>query len=192
MEKYQRGKIYAIICRKTDRRYIGSTCEPTLAKRLAQHVKDCKQWKEGKSYTTSFDIIKDGDYHIVLLESYPCNSRDELRMCEQKHILNEGQCVNKCKAFITEEERIEYKKEYAQINYEKNKEELIEKAKENYKKNKDIIVIRKNKHYEANREELQEKAKEYYKKNKEQIAKKSKEKYQKNKQKYDSAKSENK
>jgi len=183
MEKYQRGKIYAIICRKTGRRYIGSTCEPTLAKRLSQHVKEFKKWNKNKSrFVSSYDIIKEGDYYIILLELYPCGSKDELRMCEQKHIdLNE--CVNKCKAFITEEERVEYDKIYAQINYEENKEELIEKAKENYKKNKDIIVIRKKKHYEANREYYKKKAIEYYKKNKEQIAEKSKEKYQKNKEK---------
>ena len=107
MEKYQRGKIYAIICRKTGRRYVGSTCEPTLAKRLANHVKDFKQWsKTGKGYFTSFDIIKDGDYYIVLLESYPCNSRDELRMAEQKSI-DAFECVNKQKAFQSEEERVE-------------------------------------------------------------------------------------
>jgi len=106
MDKYQRGKIYTIICRKTGRKYVGSTCEPTLAKRLAKHVVDFKCWSKNKTcYKTSFDIIKDGDYFIVLLESYPCNSRDELRMCEQKHI-DLQECVNKFKAFRSEEERV--------------------------------------------------------------------------------------
>jgi hypothetical protein len=193
---YANGKVYAIICRKTDRRYIGSTCEPTIAKRLAQHVKSFKQWKEGKRYFSSYDIIKDGDYYIVLLESYPCNSKDELRMCEQKHInLNEN--INMMKAYQTTEESKEYRKQQNIKNtdkrkkhYEANREELIEKAKENYKKNKDIIVIRKKKHYEANREELIEKKKlnikiikNIFSKNQINIIKKTKKKSEKKKMK---------
>jgi len=118
MEKYQLGKVYAIICRKTGRRYVGSTCEPTLARRLSKHVSDFNYWlKNGKGYRTSFDIIKDKDYYIVLLESYPCNSRDELRMCEQKHI-DVCERVNKIKAF-SEQELVEYNKQYREQNYDK-------------------------------------------------------------------------
>ena len=131
MERYQQGKIYAIICRKTERRYVGSTYEPTLAKRLAKHVADFKCWLENDKirYKTSFDIIKDGDYYIVLLESYPCNSKDELRMCEQKHI-NLNDCVNKNKAFISEEERKEQSNQNAKQYYEKNSDEINAKARE--------------------------------------------------------------
>ena len=109
MERYSRGKIYAIICRKTGRKYIGSTCEPTLARRLAKHVTNFKSWKQNKKrFISSFVIIKNGDYNIVLLELYPCNSKDELRMCEQKHI-NSCECINKIKAFQSEEELLEKK-----------------------------------------------------------------------------------
>jgi Zn ribbon nucleic-acid-binding protein len=124
MEIYQRGKVYAIICRKTDRQYVGSTCEPTLAKRLAQHVKEFKIWKKNKSrFVSSYDIIKNNDYYIILLELCSCNSKDELRMCEQKHI-NLRECVNICKAFITKEEKImnkEKKQEYHKKYKEDNK-----------------------------------------------------------------------
>jgi len=150
MEKYQRGKVYEIICRKTGLRYIGSTCEPTLARRLSQHVGSFKSWKKGKkSYTTSFDIIKDGDYHIVLLESYPCNSRDELHMCEQKHI-NLNECINKRKAF-------------------QSKEELLESMKQYHEQNHDKIVERKKKHYEQHRDEIIKKTKEYREQNRDEI-----------------------
>ena len=126
MEKYQRGKIYAIKCRKTGRTYIGSTCEPTLAKRLAKHVKDFKLWEEGKNYMTSFEIIKDGEYYIILLELCPCNSRDELRMCEQKHI-DSCECLNKVKAFQSKEERLEYIKQH----YQQHRVQIAEKRKQN-------------------------------------------------------------
>ena len=131
MEKYQRGKIYAIICRKTGRRYVGSTCEPTLAKRLAQHVVDFKKWEKGiGGRFTSFDIIKDGDYFIVLLESYPCNSKDELRMCEQKHI-DSCECVNKVKAFRSKEERCPTcQKEISKSNLSRHKKRCPQLKKE--------------------------------------------------------------
>jgi predicted GIY-YIG superfamily endonuclease len=45
---YSRGKIYKIVCNITNKIYIGSTCEPTLARRLAWHVQDFKKWKNGK------------------------------------------------------------------------------------------------------------------------------------------------
>jgi hypothetical protein len=45
---YQNGKIYRIDCLSTGEVYIGSTCQPTLAKRLAEHVSSFKHWKEGK------------------------------------------------------------------------------------------------------------------------------------------------
>jgi len=125
MEKYANGKIYAIKCRKTGKTYIGSTCEPTLAKRLAKHTSSFKKWLETeKSFCASFDIIKDGDYYIVLLESYSCNSRDELRMCEQKHI-DLCECVNKNKSFISDEEKLEQMKQY----HKHHRDKILEQKK---------------------------------------------------------------
>ena len=59
MVNYQLGKIYKIVCNETGEMYIGSTCEPTLARRLATHVGQYKSWKNGKGYKVmSFDIIE--------------------------------------------------------------------------------------------------------------------------------------
>jgi hypothetical protein len=191
MEKYQRGKVYAIVCRKTGRRYVGSTCEPNLARRLSQHVVD---FKRAKKYITSFDIIKDGDYYIVLLESYPCNSKDELRMCEQKHI-DSCECVNQVKAFQSEEEWKQYQKQYMlkyskqyraehcdeilkyQKQYrEENHDELNEKANQYRKEHRDEINEKANQYREEHRDELNEKAKQYYEQNRDEINAKKREK----------------
>jgi hypothetical protein len=57
MPNYQDGKIYKIICNITDECYIGSTCELTVARRLAGHVIDYKSWKAGKrNKTTSYEF----------------------------------------------------------------------------------------------------------------------------------------
>ena len=46
MVNYQLGKIYKIVA--GDLMYIGSTCEPTLSRRLTNHVCDYKSWKNNK------------------------------------------------------------------------------------------------------------------------------------------------
>jgi hypothetical protein len=116
MPDYQRGKIYKIT--SGDLTYIGSTCEPTLAKRLANHVGGYKSWKAGKQhFTTSFSLIEKGQYEITLVELCPCNSKDELTARERFHIENTV-CVNKVHPGRTVKEW-----------YETNKEVLFEKQK---------------------------------------------------------------
>ena len=91
---YQNGKIYKIVCNVTDEVYIGSTCQPTVARRLAKHVDNYKEHKKGKrGYTTSFRIIERGDYTAYLVESFPCDSKDELTKREGEVI---RQMKNEC------------------------------------------------------------------------------------------------
>ena len=71
--KYQNGKIYKVVCLDTGRIYIGSTYK-TLEQRLKCHESFYKSYLNGKySYVYCFDIIKDGNYTIELIEDYPCN-----------------------------------------------------------------------------------------------------------------------
>ena len=58
MVNYQLGKIYKIIHLDTNECYIGSTCEPTFAQRLAKHVANHKAYTKGTGgYCTSYIII---------------------------------------------------------------------------------------------------------------------------------------
>ena len=89
MINYQLGKIYKIDCNVTGKVYIGSTCEPTLARRLAGHVGNYKRYLKGTySYVSSFEVLVSGNYDIVLIESYPCNSKDELHARERHYTNN--------------------------------------------------------------------------------------------------------
>jgi hypothetical protein len=137
MIDYQQGKIYKIECNVTGKVYIGSTCEPILARRLAGHITSYKRYLNGKShYVSSFDVLQNGNYDIVLIESYPCNSKDELHARERNHT-NNIDCINKIKGQGMKNEL--GKKGYDKYNYEKNKDKIIEKSKEYYNDNKDII-----------------------------------------------------
>ena len=134
MIDYQQGKIYKIECNVTGKVYIGSTCEPILARRLASHVGHYKCYLKGTyPYVSSFDILQSGNYDIVLIESYPCNSKDELH-ARERYYTNNIDCINKikCQGIKNELGEKEYKKQYDKYNYEKNKEAINTKRKEKH------------------------------------------------------------
>jgi hypothetical protein len=82
---YQCGKIYKIISLHTDSIYIGSTCQPTLARRLAIHKEQRQRWLKkatGNKHMSSYELLDYPEYFIVLLESFSCNTKDELRARE--------------------------------------------------------------------------------------------------------------
>jgi hypothetical protein len=101
--KYANGKIYRIVCNKTDEQYIGSTAE-TLKQRLKLHKSSYKIYQRTKkNYTTSYDILKGDDYKIELIENYPCKNRQELEAREGYHIKN-NPCINHSVAGRTRKE----------------------------------------------------------------------------------------
>jgi hypothetical protein len=129
MPDYQLGKIYKIECNVTGKVYIGSTCEPILARRLAGHVGHYKRYLKGTyQYVSSFDILQNEDYHIVLLEKYPCDTKDEL-LARERHWCNELECINQRKNQGMY--NLLGEKEYNKIYHEKNK--LILNAKKSEK-----------------------------------------------------------
>jgi len=96
MVNYQDGKIYEIFCNKTKRKYIGSSCCKYLSQRLRGHLSKYKEYLNGNknaSYT-SFEIIKFNDYQINLIESFPCNCKDEL-LKRERYWIQKLECVNK-------------------------------------------------------------------------------------------------
>jgi len=118
MPDYQQGKIYKIECNVTGQRYIGSTCEPILARRLAGHVGNYKSYLNGKSnYVSSFKIFENGDYCIVLLEKYPCDTKDEL-LARERYWTNSIDCINQRKGqgMLNELGEKEYHKQYRELN----------------------------------------------------------------------------
>jgi hypothetical protein len=143
---YSKGKIYKIVDNTSELVYVGSTTEPTLAMRLAKHVASYKQWKQGKSnFVSSYNIIENGDYTIVLLEDFPCENSDQLRAREQyyKETLKTNNKNNPYSGLTNQdyhkqyyEENInkilEYQKIYQKKYREENKEQINEKQKEKH------------------------------------------------------------
>ena len=81
MVNYQNTKIYKIVSASGDRVYIDATAKEYLSQRFQQHKNDYKKWKEGKvRYHLVFEMFEKYDVNnckIMLIESFPCMSKDE-------------------------------------------------------------------------------------------------------------------
>jgi hypothetical protein len=163
MPNYQNGKVYKLYAQLDDGTiicYYGSTTK-NLRVRLAGHVQSAKKIRD----TTSKHIIDAGNYNIMLLENFPCNSKEELSAREQFYILN-NECVNKVVPLRTKKEwyndNIESIKDNRKICYSKNCDHEKEYSKQYYEQHLDQIKDRMKLYYEQNVDKLKDKAKQYY------------------------------
>jgi hypothetical protein len=149
-EFYKNAKIYKIVDNTNGNIYVGSTCKK-LCQRIAQHRASFKQYLKGISnYMTSFKIIENGDYDIILLEEVKdCENKEQLNARERFYI-ESLDCVNKT---IPGRTKKEYNKEY----YEENKEKIINYIKEYKEINKSMIKIKNKEYCERIKERRKEK-----------------------------------
>ena len=137
MVNYKQGKIYKIECNVTGLIYIGSTCKKKLSGRMSEHRSDYRKHMKGKKkYLSSFKVMENNDYNIILIEDFPCNSKDQL-FARERYYTNEIECVNirKNQGRILEIGQNEYDKERKKEYYEKNSEKILSKCKEYRDKN---------------------------------------------------------
>jgi len=130
MPNYLKGKIYKLICDDPELVYYGSTTQKYLSKRLGQH-------RELKC--SSKEMFLYGNVKIILIENYPCSSRDEL-VARERWFIENNNCINKRVVGRTTKE---YRKDKAKERNEYNRQryykiKYTEKYKnyyeENYKK----------------------------------------------------------
>ena len=113
MPDYSLAKIYKLVSNKTTDIYIGS-CLMRLSTRLSTH--------KSKSNTTISKklFVDDAIITIVLIENYPCNSKNELKARELYHITS-NTCININKPFVCDipySDTKAYMKEYYHANAE--------------------------------------------------------------------------
>jgi hypothetical protein len=99
MPNFENGKIYRIVNTEGTLTYIGSTTQ-SLAMRKGKHKFEYEKWKTGnsKKYLSSFEVFKNDEdgCKIIIIESFPCKNKDELRARERFYI-ESIDCVNKRK-----------------------------------------------------------------------------------------------
>jgi hypothetical protein len=175
MPDYKLSKIYEIRCNITNQSYYGSTTQKYLSSRLSQHKAHYKKWLKNKnnSCLSSFEIIKNGDYKIILVENVECKNKDELIKKEQYYIDN-NDCINKINAFMDITKCKIKKKEY----YENNKDKINKNNIKYYEDNKDTIKIRRKKIYQDNKDTIKIRRKKIYQDNKDDLKRTRKNIYQ--------------
>jgi len=124
MPDYKQGKIYKIVSDKCDVVYYGSTTL-TLMERWKIHKSKFNAWKKGKRDKYAcfkyFDEYGIDNFRIELLEDYPCDNDEQLRMKEDEYI-HENECVNERRAYATYEDTLAKTRQYHQDNkIERNK-----------------------------------------------------------------------
>lgn len=148
MPNYQNAKIYKIVSNQSEKVYIGSTVQK-LCQRKGGHMRDFREWKiNGSEYVTSFEILKYDDADVILLEKFPCNSKEELEARERYYIetLN---CVNKS---IPQRNQKEY--------YNDHRDRILEYKKAYGQQNKTSINLKQRERYEQNKEKFTAKQRE--------------------------------
>jgi hypothetical protein len=139
MTNYQNTKIYKIESDMGDKIYVGSTAKDYLSQRFQQHKSSYKQWKNGKcGKITSYELFDEygvENCKIVLIEEYPCNSKDAKNAREGYHI-KELNCVNKNIAGRT-------KKEYQQSDQGKEAIKDTQKKYQQSEKGKEATRVYK-------------------------------------------------
>jgi len=110
MPDYNNGKIYKIVVNNTEdeyRPYIGSTTKEYLSQRLTRHRTSYSSHKNGKRDSLAsfnlFDKYGIENCEIILIENYPCTTKDELHARERYWFDNMENC-NINKPMRTEEE----------------------------------------------------------------------------------------
>jgi len=152
MPDYQLSKIYKLVSNKTVDIYIGS-CLMRLSTRLSNH-KNLSNTCASKKLFTNDAIIT-----IVLLENYPCNTKNELK-ARELHYITTNNCININKPFVCDipyGDGKAWDKKYQQAN----KEHLSANQKEYYAINAEHKIEKQKIYNDMHKEQIEEYQKEY-------------------------------
>ena len=177
MPNYQLSKIYKIVPvnGNEDEVYYGSTTEPYLSRRMQTHTSFFKSKQRFTTAQILFEKYGVQNCQILLVESFPCNSKDELRAKEAFYIKN-NKCINQLVPYRTQEEVIEQRKqrdihnkeainEHRRLYTANNKDKIKTKLKEWREINKERIKCYSQERYIMNKDVINERVRNRNKEN---------------------------
>jgi hypothetical protein len=156
MNKYHNGKIYTIRSYNNDKYYIGSTTQE-LYKRLYEHKSHYKTYLNKKcNYISSFEISKNDDCYIELLENFKCETKNELTK-------REGELIRQFKNDIVNLQIPDRKREEY---YEDNKDKIKAYEKEYNKINRNERTLKHLEYVNINKDKINAQRRDNYQKKK--------------------------
>ena len=127
--------------------YIGSTTD--FIRRKNNHKSNCCNEKSKEYNEKKYQYIRGngdwGEWNMIEVEKFPCNDKREAEAREEYWRCHFNSQLNIRRAYITNVEKIDYKKQF-------------------YLDNKDNILKQKKQYYEANKQKKLEYQKTYYNK----------------------------
>jgi len=186
-EEYIHVSMYKICPKNKDLNYcyIGhTTC---FNDRKKQHIKNTTNQDDKKHYHLKhYETIRNNggwdEWEMSEIEHYKCKSKLEARIREQELIEEYGANLNSLKAYVTEEEKAQTKKNITEKYRIENKAKIREQEKAYKQEHKEVIAEQMKKYREENKEKLKEQTKEYRIKNKEKYDEQQKIYREKNKE----------
>lgn len=123
--------------------YVGSTTD--FIRRKSQHKNTCINSNSKEFNKKLYHMIRtNGNWEVfkmMIIKEYPCNSKTELLIEEEKHRKELQSNLNSFMCYRTIEQKLEYNRNY-------------------YKNNKEIILEQKKEYRNKNKEQMNEKTKE--------------------------------
>jgi hypothetical protein len=163
--------IYKIVPKNTELKYcyVGSTKD--YSTRMRHHKEQAINENYNKSHFKLYQTIRQNggwdEWEMIEIEKLIGKTKLEARIREQELIDQHGANLNSLKAYISEEERKNLKKQITGKYREENKELLKEQTKKYKQDHKEIIAEQMKKYRAENKEKIYEKTKEYKENNKE-------------------------
>jgi predicted GIY-YIG superfamily endonuclease len=124
---YSKAVIYKIEhMEKPDLLYVGSTTD--FIRRKSEHKYICAN-SNVKNYNLKlYQMIRDNDgwesFKIMIIKEFPCESKIQLIMEEEKYRKELQTTLNSCRAYRTNDEKKQYNIDYHDKNKEKKNEKI--------------------------------------------------------------------
>jgi hypothetical protein len=170
---YSKAVIYKIYnIDEPEKFYVGSTAN-SIWRRLYTHKVQSKISKA--FFYTEINRLGWDKFNIEVIENFPCNNKQEL-FAEEERIRSETNAYyNTNRAYLTEEQRKEWIKEYdkKRKDYFKNYRDEHKEHYKNYRDEHKEETKEYDKRYrDENKEKIKKRKAKYYKKHREQILEK--------------------
>jgi len=133
---YQKSIIYKIQhIEKLELLYVGSTTN--FVKRKQHHKEICNNESSKKYNYPIYKMIRDNEgwdyFKMIIIKEFPCNTKTELLIEEDKVMLELKSNMNKLRAYRNKEDAKEYNRQYTKDYRKNNKEKVKEYKKERAK-----------------------------------------------------------
>ena len=151
--------------------YVGSTVN--IIKRRNHHKSDYNNEKSKRHNLKIYRMMRENGgwecFKMVVIKEYPCNTRIELEIEEEKCRKELQATLNTLRCHSTKEEKKEYHKEYSKTYRLENIDIVLEKQRQNRSENKDVINEKQRQKYFENKDVINEKQRQKYLENKDVI-----------------------